>query len=188
MSEWLLNSISSKRSAALKIANRVNLSSEFSPFEKTLSDSEISLLTEVLNMLELFLDHQEIACDAFKLRKILPLPTDDFSRGFHLLHTATLGILSDKASEASNLLKAIKWPQLPLNSSDWRERTYATIIEIYLRLIKKSSWEDRDIVLDLVAALRQGQKQHEETYLENCNREAALELIGLYHLTKAAEI
>lgn len=64
-------------------------------------------------------------------------------------------------------------------------------LDVWLRLIRKNGWEDRDIVLQRIADLRKQQSQYEKSYLENKGvhgKAAALELIGLYHLAKAAEI
>ena len=94
--------------------------------------------------------------------------------------------------DAGRLLRESPWPALPIDSADWNQRTWATVIDIWLRLIRKQGWPDRDTVLERIEALRQSQEHFETNYLGNQDpayaKSSALELIGLYHLTKAAEI
>jgi len=92
---------------------------------------------------------------------------------------------------ASRLLKETQW-SLPLDSVDWKIRTWATILDVWLRLIRKKGWSDRDAVLENVAKLRDSQQEFERNYFAKQAplkaRNSALELICLYHLAKAAEI
>ena len=79
-----------------------------------------------------------------------------------------------------------------MESTDWHDRTWAVILDVWLRLIRKKGWTDRDAVLESIAALRNAQQEFEAHYLQKQSnpvaRSMALELIGLYHLAKAAEI
>src|SRR5690606_28896272 len=84
------------------------------------------------------------------------------------------------------------WPALPIESLDWSERCRATITDVWLRLVRKKGWTDRDKVLERVSALRDSQQQFERDYLQALNpltaKRAALELIAIYHLSKAADV
>jgi hypothetical protein len=103
-----------------------------------------------------------------------------------------MAILGDRGADASRWLRTIDWPQGGLDSEDWRIRTWSNIIDIWLRLIRKQGWDDRDIVLQRISDLRNAQSEFESQYLSNLpsasGKASALELIGLYHLAKAAEI
>ena len=70
--------------------------------------------------------------------------------------------------------------------------TWATVLDIWLRLIRKDGWADRDAVLERISRLRNAQADFEKAYLDSRKplqaKTMALELIGLYHLAKAAEI
>lgn len=205
MSHWLLDSIAEKRDSALQIADRIQVHHEL--LNTNITD-DYSMLSDVssaleLTALDLILDRfeeddtklklmRECASDAFRIIKVLPLPNEAIPASFQLLRMASLAVLGDRGTDASRFLKQIKWPELPLDSDEWGKRTWSTIVDIWLRLIRKKGWEDRDIVLKRIADLRTQQGQYEESYLKNLKgtqaKAAALELIGLYHLAKAAEI
>ncbi len=205
MSHWLLDNISKKRASALKTAEKIQIYKEL--IQQEIPD-DLFEIYDVANALELaVLDlilgrfeedekklelMRECAADAFKLLSILPLPEEPIGASYQLLRMSSLAVLGDRGIDASRLLKQIEWPALPFDSNDWGKCTWSTITDIWLRLIRKKGWEDRDLVLQRVADLRSQQEQYEKTYLNNIGSEyaktAALELIGLYHLAKAAEI
>ena len=130
--------------------------------------------------------------DAFRLFLILPRRDTGISDGMFVLRTCVLAILGDMSDTAVRWLGKIDWPNLPLESSDWRERTWATVLDAWLRLVRKDEGSDLDAVLQNIDHLRKSQMKYEALYLENSEPKyasgAALELIGLYHLTRAAEI
>ena len=75
---------------------------------------------------------------------------------------------------------------MPLDARNWGERCRATLTEVWLRLVRKRGWSDRDTVLERVAALRSAQEEFERDYLHSFTpleaKRSALELIGIYHL------
>ncbi len=134
----------------------------------------------------------ECATDAFHIMKVLPLPEDAILASRQLLKMSSLAVIGNQGSDVSQILKQIEWPDLPFDSGDWGKRVWATTIDVWLRLICKKGWEDIGLILKRIAELRIQQKQYEKTYLDGVDaafaKTAALELIGLYHLIKAAEI
>ena len=132
------------------------------------------------------------AADAFRLLRVLPRPKDPLEAGMFLLRAGTLAVLGDKGRDAARWMKEDPWPDLPIDSKDWRRRTWATVLDVWLRLIRKDGWSDRDEVLERISRLRDAQADFEKDHLEALEpvyaKAAALELIGLYHLAKAAEI
>jgi hypothetical protein len=205
MSHWLLDSISEKRASALKTAEKLQIYKEILQQEIPVDFTEIYEISNALELvaLDLILERfeendtklkmmRECTADAFKLLMVLPLPEDPIKASYQLLRMSSLAVLGDRGSDASRLLKQLEWPVLPFDSDDWGKRTWSTITDIWLRLIRKKGWEDRDLVLQRVADLRSQQEQYEKSYLDNVGsayaKTAALELIGLYHLAKAAEI
>ncbi len=209
MNHWLLDAIEEKRRAALKAADKALIHQELLFTEV---EVDIALIRDVANALELasldlilerFEEDEEkekmlraAARDAFRLFKILPVPETAIDYGMLLLRASALAVLGDCGSDATRWLRGLEddgqWPQLPLNSEDWGQRTWSTIIDIWLRLIRKRGWTDRDIVLERIGNLRANQGEFEMRYLEQANPQSAkataLELIGLYHLAKAADI
>lgn len=205
MSHWLLDKLSDTRQQALKQAGRAQIHHELLdvPFGE---DAElIRRCAEALEMVVLDLTLEDIAddeekqkelkltaADAFRLLRVLPRPADAMDTATFLLHAATLAVLGDKGPDAARWLREGPWPELPLESDEWGKRTWATILDIWLRLIRKDGWTDRDAVLERISRLRDFQASFEQDYLESQDpahaKAAALELIGLYHLAKAAEV
>ena len=205
MSHWLLDRLNDTRQHALKQASRAQIHHELldAPFGE---DAElIRRSAEALEMVVLDLVMEDIAddeekqkelklsaADAFRLLRVLPRPDDAMDAGMFLLRAGTLAVLGDKGSDAARWLREESWPELPLESEDWSKRTWATILDIWLRLIRKNGWSDRDAVLERISRLRDSQLSFEKDYLEGQEpahaKAMALELIGLYHLAKAAEV
>lgn len=134
---------------------------------------------------------REISAEAFQLLRVLPRPESPLDAAKACLRLACLGVLGERGVDARRVLKESPWPVLPLASTSWGERTLATILEVWLRMIRKDGWTDLDSVQNLVVVLRQQQTNYEAEYLEGLQstaRTAAWELVALYHLSKAAEL
>ncbi len=205
MNHWLLDNLKDLRQEALSQAGRAQIHGELlgKPFEEdedlirrasgALEIAVLDLLTEdIKNDEERQKELKRIAADAFRLLRSLPMPNDAMGAGEQMLNACALAVLGDKGSDAARWLQKDGWPDLPLESDDWGVRTWATILDTWLRLIRKSGWEDRDAVLRCIAELRDSQSLFEKTYLKakapDHAKALALELIGLYHLAKAGEI
>lgn len=209
MSHWLLEAIADRRAQALRDADRVQFYREMTPQEP---DFDAQAMHEVVAALELavldmeldrFGDDEErqvvlhsAAADAFRLLRVLPLPEAPMAAATHLLRASVLAVIGDRGADAARWLRALDekqaWPALPLNSTDWGERCRATLTDVWLRLVRKQGWSDRDTVLERVAALRSSQQAFEREYLGSFDplqaKRSALELIAIYHLAKAADV
>jgi len=205
MNHWLLDSVDASRIEALKQAERILVYREllrkttdvdFGLIQRTAEALEMATLDLILERFEEDEEKsnalKQCAADAFRLYRILPGNDSPIADGIQLLRMSALAVLGDMGSDAARLLHEIDWPQLPVESSDWHDRTWAVILEVWLRLIRKQGWTDRDAVLESIAALRNAQQEFEEQHLKEkggiAAKFTALELIGLYHLAKAAEI
>ncbi len=205
MSQCLLDSFSSEREDALNIYSQYQINRELLNHEIDIDSMFLSKVSDVLELkiMELILSRyeedfeklklmRELATEAFRINQILPLPAGAIPAGRHLLKLSSLAILGDRGADAVRILNQNEWPNLPIDSDGWNERTWSTIIDVWLRLIRKKGWKDRDIVLERIAGLREHQNEYEKKYLDSVDDEiaksAALELIGLYHLARAAEI
>jgi len=205
MSHWLLDKLCDTRGEALKQAGYLQIQREFRSVPFTQDVDLIRRSAEVLEMavLDLILEgttddenrERELrtsAADAFRLLRVLPRPEDPIDTAKLLLRAGVLAVLGDKGSDAARWLREEEWPELPFSSDDWSRRTWATILDMWLRLIRKSGWADRDAILERISALRDSQATFEKTYLNEQDpihsKASALELIGLYHLAKAAEV
>lgn len=209
MSHWLLDAIADKRSLALREADRVQFYREMSPetpaFDaQAMQDVVAALELAVLDMeLDRFADDaatlkvmRQAAEDAFRLLRVLPLPEAPMGAATQLLRASALAVIGDRGADAARWLRTLEdaqtSPILPLNSTDWGERCRAVLTDIWLRLVRKRGWTDRDAVLEQVAALRTSQQEFERDYLDAFGplvaKRSALELIAIYHLAKAADV
>ncbi|WP_217177996.1 DEAD/DEAH box helicase [Methanoplanus limicola] len=192
-----------KRAEALTQANYIQIQRDFRDVPFNGDEELIRHTAEVLEMVVLDLtlngnssenkdELQSCAADAFRLMRVLSRPKEPVEAAKLLLRASSLAVLGEMGADAARLLREDEWPDLPLKSDDWGERTWATILDVWLRLIRKNGWTDRDLVLERISALRESQVQFEKDYLYGQDpvyaKSSALELIGLYHLAKAAEV
>ena len=205
MTHWLLEELNDTREQAIEQADRALIFRELLNESSELDVELLSRSAEALEMVVLDLVSEDItddeekqnelkrtAADAFRLLRVLPRPPDPLDAGKFLLRAGTLAVLGDRGFDAARWLKEQPWSDLPVDSEDWSKRTWATVLDIWLRLIRKNGWSDRDAVLERISYLRDAQSDFEKDYLEGLEpayaKATALELIGLYHLAKAAEI
>ena len=204
MSHWLLDKLQDTRQQALKQAGREQifrglLQTSSGINEELLQRSAEALEIAVLDLIRENATDEEkqkelklAAADAFRLLRVLPRPSDSLDGGIFMLRASALAVLGNMGSDAARWLKENSWPDLPVDSDNWSKRTWETVIDIWLRLIRKKGWDDRDAVLRKISQLRAAQSSFEKDYLEEQKypraKAVALELIGLYHLAKAAEI
>lgn len=204
MSHWMLESLGEMRGKALHEAARAQVLSELANLPHEMDYVLIervaqTMETVVMNLLLKPGDESEqlhllrqCAADAYRLYRVLPEKEGMLDEAELRLRLSALAVLGDLGADAARNLREKPWPTLALESEDWRTRTLSTIIDIWLRLIRKQGWDDRDAVLERISTLRQAQGTFESSYLNGAEgqdaKAAALELMALYHLAKAAEI
>lgn len=209
MNHWLLDAIADKRSLVMREADRVQfyreMSAEMPAFDaQAMQDMATALELAVLDMeLDRFADDatsldvmRHAAEDAFRLWRALPVPSEPMEAATQLLRASALAVIGDRGADAARWLRALEnaqtSPALPLDSADWGQRCRAALTDIWLRLVRKNGWSDRDAVLERVAALRDAQQTFERDYLGSFGplaaKRSALELIAIYHLAKAADV
>lgn len=205
MTHWLLDSLADLREACGKLASAIHVQSQLN---QPRQERDWDLLKRGAESMELVVidiiatrpfdwesedisDLRSAAADGFRFWKHYPFK-DDVNSARAILRAACMATLGERGADASRWLSTIEWPQTGLSSDDWRTRTWSTIIDIWLRLIRKRGWDDRDTVLQRIGDLRAAQADFEANHLASLPGETgkanALELIGLYHLAKAAEI
>ena len=131
---------------------------------------------------------------AYALRRTLPIPPGPEERIFHVLHLSALGYCGDQWSDLRRWLKdherAIRPPSVA--DASWDHRLLRRLYDCWLRLLRKQGWDDLDGVREIVAGLRDDQKQYENGKLAEADnavaQAAALRLIALYHWAKATEL
>ena len=200
MTSWILNSLNSEllqgahveaSRRLLKNALGVNGEREEERNLRFMADAMelavIDLLGEEVEVNTL----RQVSADAFQLLRVLPRPEFPIEAAKVCLRLACLGVLGERGVDAKRVLMESPWPALPLDSPAWGERTLATILDIWLRVIRKDGWNDLDEVQSRIVELRQQQQNFEAEYLgrqQLTARTAAWELVVLYHISKAAEL
>jgi len=194
---WLLEHIAEERIEVNKLINQFILSQEL---QNKAIDIDFSKVERVVNILELYLfdllssgdsdrnEIKKISAELFRLSRVLPQSENVLQNLIYVLKYSCFGILGDLGISVSKLLKEQGWDETLVDSEVWKERTLVTIIDVWLRLIRKKGWDDRDTVLENILKLRESQKQYEKIFLEQSKqKQDAYELIILYHLAAAAE-
>lgn len=200
----MLESLGDEREKAIREATRAQVLGEFSTLPEGIKFNSIERVAQVLEAVVMDLLHKfpadeekskllrQCSSEAYRLYRVLPSRVNAMDEAELRLRQSALAVLGDMGADASRHLREKPWPELKTESDDWRERTFSTILEIWLRLIRKKGWSDRDAVLSSIGKLRETQKTFEADYLTSSKgkgvRSVALELMGLYHLAKAAEI
>ena len=192
MNHWLLDAIAERRDLALREADRVQLHRELGREVPAFDEELLREVAAVLEIAVLDLTVDRLSDDDER-RELLRQAAAD---AFRLMRVSVLAMLGDRGGDATQWLRALDetgyWPTLPLDTLNWGERCRATITDVWLRLVRKRGWSDRDAVLERVAALRSTQEEFERDYLHTFTpleaKRSALELIAIYHLAKAADV
>ena len=198
---WIIDSLGvEKVRNATTEARRRRLLHAFGLSEaKQLSDDHLRFVADTLELRVFDLIDEEstgnlhtAAAEAFQIARVLPLSEEPIEAAQALVRMGCLGVLGDRGADVKRILSEEELPSLPTNSDDWGTRVYSTILEIWLRLFRKSGWDDLDAVQSHVERLRSEQSGYEPMFLNEAEERQdpapAWELILAYHLAKAAQI
>jgi superfamily II DNA/RNA helicase len=132
------------------------------------------------------------AAETFQVARALPLPDKPLQKASELVRIGCLGVLGDRNPDVRRLLSTFNPQSLYHDSANWGDEVSATVLDIWIRLLRKQGWEDLDGVQSGVAKLRAKQRERESEFLEEAERRKdarpAWELMSQYHLARAAEI
>ena len=149
-----------------------------------------------LRVIDLILDGsperlRSAVADAFQLVRVLDLPEIPVSKAEALARIGCFGVMGDRAADVRRILRPLDL-KLPTASDDWGERVWATVLDLWLRLLRQNGWEDFDAIQSGVARIRAEQRDFEPSYLgaaeARMDASPAWQLIANYHLAKAAEL
>lgn len=204
MTHWMIEALGASHVLALKEAERAQVFSEFSSEKTTINIDLIESVAQTLEtvVMDMLSDSRsdehslntlrKCAAQAYKLYRVLPDRSSPLEESERRLHQSALAVLGDLGADAARGMREKAWPAIDPEPSDWYVKTFGTIIDVWLRLIRKQGWDDRDAVLTGIMRLRESQLEFEQAYFKEIKvkdaRAAALELVALYHLAKAAEI
>lgn len=130
---------------------------------------------------------------AFDLYRVLPIPSDNEARLFHVLHVAGLAYCGDRWTDLRRWFAeqrgALEVPSVA--GVTWDKRLLYRIFDCWLRLLRKNRWDDLDQISEIVFGLRNDQAHHEKALLEQTQgaqaQSIAMRLVALYHWAKATE-
>lgn len=131
---------------------------------------------------------------AFEIRRLFKLPAADEQRIFHILHLSSLAYCGDRWTDLRRWYneneQILHVPSVA--NAPWDGRLLNRLFECWVRLFRKKRWDDLDRIREIIAGLREDQKQYEAGVLNDSsnaeNRAMALRLISIYHWAKATEI
>jgi hypothetical protein len=198
---WLRTAIGEERLRETSTeASRRRLLAALNPASQEPDDGELQFVTDALE-LELFdaldddqrtLEVRAIAADIFQIARTLPWPEKPLAAGQWLVRLGCLAVMGDRSADFRRIVTVLQLPALPLDSPDWGVRVWSSVLDVWLRLLRKQGWDDLDAVQERVVALRQAQGTVEPAFLRNAEDHQdvrpAWELVAQYHLAKAAEV
>ena len=134
------------------------------------------------------------AYKAFDIRRLFPVPEATQERLFHVLHISALAYCGDRWSDLRRWYSengaALRSPSIA--EVEWDKRLLFRIFECWVRLFRKSGWDDLHGIHEIIAGLREDQKSLEAQRLQNgsqaADRAVALRLVALYHWAKGTEV
>jgi len=134
------------------------------------------------------------ASRAYELRRLFAIPEPDNERIFHVLHLSSLACCGDRWSDIRRWY--VENPQAIMSPSvadqPWRQRLLFRLFDCWVRLFRKKGWDDLDRVREIIAGLREDQREFEQADLDSGSNEkdraSALRLIAFYNWAKATEL
>jgi hypothetical protein len=181
-------------------ATRRRLSAALNSASQEPDDRELQFVTNALE-LELFdalddeqraLELRSIAAETFQIARTLAWPEQPVAAAQWLVRLGCMAVIGDRSADFRRIVTELELPALPLDSPDWGIRVWSSVLDIWLRLLRKQGWDDLDAVQERVITLRQAQQSVEPEFLraaeDRHDVRPAWELMAQYHLAKAAEI
>ena len=130
----------------------------------------------------------------FDIRRLLPVPAERHDRLFFVLQLSAVAYCGDRWSDLRRWYtenqEALKPPSVA--ETPWDRRLLYRLFDCWIRLFRKSGWDDLDRIREIITGLREDQERFEERRLQNSSpaedRAIALRLAALYHWAKGTEI
>lgn len=131
---------------------------------------------------------------AFDIRRLLHVPEETYERILVVLQVSALAYCGDRATDLRRWYQenpfALKSPSIA--GRKWDDQLLFRIFECWVRLFRKDGWNDLHGVHEIIAGLREAQREHEAGLLANdseaADRAVALRLVALYHWAKGTEV
>lgn len=135
---------------------------------------------------------RDVASETLQIARTLTWPENPVAAAEWLVRLGCIAVLGDRSADFHRIVTECELPTLPLDSPDWGVRVWSSILDVWLRLLRKKGWDDLDAVQKQIAAIRKDQRAVEPEYLKKAEARKdvrpAWELMSYYHLAKAADI
>jgi replicative superfamily II helicase len=131
---------------------------------------------------------------AFELKRLLDVPQASEERIFHVLHLSALAYCGDRWSDIRRWYVENSGCIVELSAADqpWHYRLLFRLFDCWVRLFRKKGWDDLDRIREIIAGLREDQREYEKSSLNSGSnaqdRVMALRLIAFYNWAKATEL
>lgn len=181
-------------------ASRRRLTNAFAQTTGEVDDRELQLVIYALE-LQLFdvleddkcvHERRDIAAETFQIARTLSWPEEQVAAAEWLVRLGCMAVLGDRSADFQRIVAERQLPALPVDSSHWGVRVWASVLDVWLRLLRKQGWDDLDAVQNRIVAIRNAQREVEPNFLKEAETRGdarpAWELMTHYHLAKAAEL
>ena len=198
---WLRTAVGEERLRQTSTeASRRRLTTALSSPSQATDDLELQFVTNALE-LQLFdaLDDEgrvdelrAVAAETFRIARTLAGPEEPVAAAQWLVRLGCIAVLGDRSPDFRRIVTECELPALSPDSADWGVRVWSSVLDVWLRLLRKKGWDDLDAVQERIVAIREAQRAIESAFLKKAEARKdvrpAWELMAQYHLAKAAEI
>ena len=198
---WLRTAVGEERLRQTSTeASRRRLTTALSSPSQATDDLELQFVTNALE-LQLFdaLDDEgrvdelrAVAAETFRIARTLAGPEEPVAAAQWLVRLGCIAVLGDRSPDFRRIVTECELPALSPDSADWGVRVWSSVLDVWLRLLRKKGWDDLDAVQERIVAIREAQRAIEPAFLKKAEARKdvrpAWELMAQYHLAKAAEI
>ncbi|WP_428102958.1 DEAD/DEAH box helicase [Candidatus Rariloculus sp.] len=198
---WLRTAVGEERlrQTSTEVSRRRLTNALSSPSQAT-DDRDLQFVTNALE-LQLFdtLDDEgrvdelrDVAAETFRIARTLAWPEEPIAAAQWLVRLGCIAVLGDRSADFRRIVTECELPALSSDSADWGVRVWSSVLDVWLRLLRKKGWDDLDAVQERIVAIREAQRAIEPAFLKEAEARKdvapAWELMAQYHLAKAAEI
>lgn len=133
-----------------------------------------------------------VAEETFQIARTLAWPEEPVAAAEWLVRLGCIAVLGDRSVDFRRIVTESELPALSYDTGDWGARVWSSILDVWLRLLRKQGWGDLDAVQERIVAIREAQRAIEPAFLREAEARKdvrpAWELMAQYHLAKAAEV
>ncbi len=133
-----------------------------------------------------------VAEKTFQIARTLARPDEPIAAAEWLVRLGCIAVLGDRSVDFRRIVTESELPALSYDTGYWGVRVWSSVLEVWLRLLRKRGWDDLDAVQERIVAIREAQRAVEPAFLKEAearqDARPAWELMAQYHLAKAAEI